>query len=201
MDTLPLIRDGQSTDLELLAGIFSDSFAKDPIMNWVIPMPSLYPDFFKLINDGLYLPRGITHLEDQGRGAGLWLPPDQKFEMPLRFSLATMVVKLIAHKGLAPIGRLRQQGDYFARFHPGEPHYYLQFLGARQQNQGQGVGSSLLKQGTRICDEEQVPAYLESSNRLNVPLYRRHGFEVTHEGKIPGGGPTVWFMWREPVRV
>ena len=199
MEKIPVILDGQAADLNLLVDIFSDSFANDPIMNWVIPMPSLYPDFFKLIIDGLYLQRGITHMESEGRGASLWLQPNQDFEMPLRLSLLGMILKLIAGKGFSPLKNIRAQGDFFSRHHPREPHYYLQFLGACQAHQGQGVGSALLKQGTRICDQQKIPAYLESSNILNVPLYQRHGFEVIHEGQIPGGGPTAWFMWREPI--
>ena len=49
------------------------------------------------------------------------------------------------------------------------------------------------------CDEEGIPAYLESSNARNVPFYRRHGFGVTTELQIPGGGPMLWLMWREPL--
>ena len=66
-----------------------------------------------------------------------------------------------------------------------------------QAAQGQGLGSAMLKQGTRICDEAHMPAYLESSNEKNVPLYQRHGFEIVAEETLPRGGPKVWFMWRE----
>ena len=48
-----------------------------------------------------------------------------------------------------------------------------------------------------MCDEQGLPAYLESSNVLNVPLYQRHGFEVMAEAALPQGGPSAWFMWRE----
>ena len=61
-----------------------------------------------------------------------------------------------------------------------------------------GIGAALLERGTRACDDQQMPAYLESSNRLNVPLYQRHGFEVIHQQRISARGPTVWFMWRDP---
>ena len=46
MDNIPVILDGHTTHLDQLSDILSDSFCNDPIMNWVIPMPKLYPDFF-----------------------------------------------------------------------------------------------------------------------------------------------------------
>jgi hypothetical protein len=42
-----------------------------------------------------------------------------------------------------------------------------------------------------------MPAYLESSNKRNIALYGRHGFEVTSEVVI-AVGPRIWPMWREP---
>jgi GNAT superfamily N-acetyltransferase len=198
MYTIPTIREGQAEDLETLVDTLSDSFARDPILNWVIPRAELYPDFFRLFIRDVYLPRGIVHMEDSGRGTAMWLPPGEHSEIPPRLALLRMVVSLVLHKGPVPLWRIRQQGALFAKQHPQEPHYYLQFIGCRQRNQGQGVGAALLKQGTRICDEQGMPAYLESSNSLNVPLYQRHGFEVTHEQAVTRYGPKAWFMWREP---
>ena len=49
------------------------------------------------------------------------------------------------------------------------------------------------------CDAEGTPAYLETDTERNVQLYERHGFEVTEEFDLPGGGPPVWLMWRPPA--
>jgi hypothetical protein len=43
-----------------------------------------------------------------------------------------------------------------------------------------------------------MPAYLQSSNLLNVPFYARHGFEVIGEIILGKGAPTVTAMWRDP---
>lgn len=78
-----------------------------------------------------------------------------------------------------------------------EPHYYLFLLGTRPESQGHGLGSSLMAPVLERCDRDRVPAYLEATSERNVPLYLRHGFEVTAEIQIPGG-PKMWPMWRAP---
>jgi len=197
MDSPPMIRNAEPTDVETLVDTLSDSFAHDPMFNWVFPKAQLYPFFFRMLVKDVYLPRGIVHIAEQGRAAALWLPPQERLQVAPRLSLLKFGFKLIRQDGLRPVRRLRQQGGVFARHLPREPHYYLQFLGCRQQDQGQGYGAALLLEGTSICDEHGMPAYLESSNIRNLPLYQRHGFEVMAAQAVAKNGPMVWFMWRE----
>ena len=81
------------------------------------------------------------------------------------------------------------------------PHAYLWFLGVRPEAQGLGVGSRMLKAGLAKVDAAGLPAYLESSNEANVPLYRRYGFEVMREFRARADAPPAWAMWREPQAV
>ena len=83
------------------------------------------------------------------------------------------------------------------RVHPREqPHWYLAFIGVDPVRQGSGVGAALLRSRLRRCDEEGMPAYLESSNVKNVPLYEHFGFQVTGGLGLPEGAPVVNTMWR-----
>ncbi|MDZ7783011.1 MAG: GNAT family N-acetyltransferase [Halioglobus sp.] len=191
------IRDGAAGDVQALVDTLSDSFSHDPVLNWVIPRRQLYPDYFNLLVREVYLPRGMIHMEREGRAAALWLPPEQRYEMAPRLALLRLGLRLLLHEGPRPLWRLRQQGRLYERHLPAEPHYYLQFIGCRQEHRGQGIGNALLERGTGVCDQQGMPAYLESSNALNVPLYKRHGFEVRARAPIAAGGPTTWFMWRK----
>ena len=58
--------------------------------------------------------------------------------------------------------------------------------------------TAVLSPSVARCDAAGEPAYLESSKERNVPFYERHGFKVTREVTISGGGPTLWLMWRDP---
>lgn len=197
MDSVPHIRDATSADVDTLVEIFCDSFAEDPVFSWVFRRQRLHEEFFRLVIEEVYLPRGMIHMEDSGAGAALWLPPKERFQIPPRIALLRFGINIIWFGGPWVLWRAHQQGAVFARHMPRDPHYYLQFIGCRKHMQGRGIGAALLKHGTRLCDEEEMPAYLESSNSRNVPLYERQGFEVQAQEAVAPGGPTAWFMWRQ----
>jgi len=182
----------------LLGDILGDAFSQDPCMNWVIPHTGLYPAFFRLLASELYLDQELVHLDSQQRGAAMWLPPGVDHRVPTTATQLLLVLRLLLHSGPGILRHLQQAQEVMARRHPREPHYYLHAIGARQDSQGQGIGSALLKAGTRVCDEAGMPAYLESSSEKNNPLYERHGFEIVAEEPIGKGGPPLYFMWREP---
>lgn len=81
------------------------------------------------------------------------------------------------------------------RHHPQVPHWYLPLIGVDPAHQDKGYGSALLRHALLLCDRDHAPAYLESSNPANIPLYRRHGFEVL--GTIQAGtSPPLFPMLR-----
>jgi ribosomal protein S18 acetylase RimI-like enzyme len=80
---------------------------------------------------------------------------------------------------------------------PSKPHFYLVILGVQPDRQGVGLGSMLLSHTLSQLDALGMPAYLENSNPVNMPLYLRHGFRVIDEIK-QYGGPSEWCMWRDP---
>lgn len=198
MDIAPTIRDAATEDIDTLVDTLSDSFAEDPMFNWLFPNTRLYPYFFRMLARDVYLPRGIVHIEEEGRAAALWLPPEERLKLAPRLRLLRFGLRLIREHGVRPVWRVLRQGAVFSNHHPQEPHYYLQFIGCRRGEQGRGIGAALLKQGTRICDERGMPAYLECSNPRNVPLYERHGFVIRGQQAVGKNGPMAWFMWRDP---
>jgi GNAT superfamily N-acetyltransferase len=117
-----------------------------------------------------FIVNGHTYVVD-AQGAALWTPP----------GLRTDTEAMSAFFGERSIpDRMETALPGFiemAECHPDEPHFYLQFIGARSTARGQGVGSLLLERVLRTCDDEGVPAYLEASTPRSAALYERHGFE------------------------
>ena len=85
-----------------------------------------------------------------------------------------------------------------AKYHPSEPHWYLPLIGVDPAHQGQGHGDALLTHALQQCDRAHVPAYLESTNPRNIPLYQRHGFEIL--GTIQAGGSPPLAPMLRPAR-
>ncbi len=83
------------------------------------------------------------------------------------------------------------------KYHPTEPHWYLPLIGVDPYQQGNGIGSALMKHALIPCDRDGTIAYLESSNPTNISLYKRHGFEVIGEIQV-GSSPTMYPMLRQP---
>lgn len=90
----------------------------------------------------------------------------------------------------------RYQSAALSAYPRDEPHWYLAFIGVDPARQGSGVGAALLRSRLRRCDEEGLPAYLESSNPANVPLYEHFGFQVTGTLELPEEAPVLDTMWR-----
>lgn len=138
---------------------------------------------------------GRVLVDDGVRGAAVWAAPGHwRATARETVAVAPAAVRLFR----ANLARGLRTLTTLEKHHPREPHWYLTFLGTDPEHQGHGIGSALIEPVTLRCDQEGLPAYLESSKEANVPFYRRHGFEVTGELDCPGGGPKMWLMRRDP---
>ncbi len=173
--------------------ILTLAFDNDPATRWTWPEPKAFleafPRFAKALG-GAAFGSGTAHRIGFA-AAALWLPPGT--EPDDAAIAALMQATADAQTAVDGPAIMRQMTGY----RPREPNWYLPLIGVDPAHQGKGLGGALLKHATDICDRDGVPAYLESSNPRNVPLYERHGFEVL--GKIQAGGsPTVVPMLRKP---
>jgi ribosomal protein S18 acetylase RimI-like enzyme len=75
---------------------------------------------------------------------------------------------------------------------------YLSVLGVAPEARRAGIAEALIRPGLERCDRERTAAYLETGRPRSRDFFSQHGFEVTEELRLPGDGPPVWRMWREP---
>lgn len=186
------IRAAAAADIERLLDTLTLAFVADPPIRYAWPEPSAYLAGFRRFTVGLG-GRGVEHqtafVSEDFSAAALWLPPGVE---PDAETIGALVAETVPEEKQGVIWQVLEQ---MGGFHPTEPHWYLAAIGVDPSRQGQGLGSALLKHTLRSCDTQGLPAYLESSNPKNVPLYERHGFEVM--GVIqPGDFPPVYPMLR-----
>jgi GNAT superfamily N-acetyltransferase len=198
----PAVRAARRDEAAVLGEVLADAFAEDPVFAWLIPPDVQSRDdrlrtFFTSMSRG-YLRQGKPcYVTGDASAAALWAKPGA-WSMPL-----SQIILEAAPNGLAFRGRLlralRTQLQ-IERLHAGHsrPHWYLGYLGTRHDRQGEGLGTRMLREVLTPLDTDGVPAYLESSNERNVPLYERNGFRVVGELRALDQGPTIWRMWREP---
>jgi GNAT superfamily N-acetyltransferase len=193
------VRDVVASDADPLAAVLGRAFADDPVWQWMFPRhPERMAAMFAMLLHHTRLPNGLSELAEYNGtilAGALWDPPGR-----WRISVAAQLRQLpglLRILGTRTYTVLRGLGE-LERAHPIEPHWYLAVIGTDPTAQGRGLGSALLRSRLSRCDDRRFPAYLESSKEENVPYYERFGFRVTGEVPLPGGGPHVWAMWRNP---
>jgi len=173
------------------------AFFDDPVMGFLLPDDGSrrwrIAKLFETEIRAQYVPLAGAWTTADHAGAALWAPPG-RWALPPTKLLRNGIPLAHAFGRRLPIA-LRSLA-LIEKHHPKEPHWYLAVLGTAPHRQGTGVGSALLQPVLDRCDEEGLPAYLESSKESNLAFYHRHGFEVTEKLNLPGGGPPVWGMWR-----
>jgi ribosomal protein S18 acetylase RimI-like enzyme len=96
--------------------------------------------------------------------------------------------------------RMWAYGRYVDRLHrklTPYQHWYLQIIGVDPAYHGQGFSSRLLRPVLERIDRERMPCFLETNTERNVAIYRRFGFEVISEDKIPGTEVMSFAMLRK----
>jgi ribosomal protein S18 acetylase RimI-like enzyme len=196
------VRTFARSDLKPAVATLARAFDDDPIMQWIFPEERmrrrLLPRFFAVtIRSTSSRHEGSEVVVENGSvlGCAMWVPPGAWRPSGWQQVASLPAFAWALRSRFAVAGRAYES---MLQVHPHRPHWYLAGIGTDPPVQGSGVGSALMRSRLERCDADGLPAYLESSKESNVPFYRGHGFSVTRELTIPGGGPTLWLMWREP---
>ncbi len=190
----PKCRPVESKERERAISVQVMAFGSDPVMRWLYPCSrdylEHYPSFVEAFG-GVAIEHGSAYVADDFGGIAMWLPVGVHLD-------PDPIVSLFSSTLDSPIkDEVLEMLDEMDSYHIEEEHWYLPMIGVDPSQQGRGIGSALLQHALAPCDEQGLPAYLESSNPANVPLYQRHGFEVLGEIQI-GSSPVVYPMLRRP---
>jgi len=187
-------------DVPAVAACLADAFFEDPLWgHWTFPDESTRPARilrFMTFWAGCGVRNPWTRMTEQAGSVAVWLPPG---EPELTAGETVTFRQLLDDLFGARAPEFDALFDQFDALHPhDEPHYYLSWWGTRRDQAGKGLGTALMHDNLARIDAEHMPAYLESTNPVNLPRYEALGFEA--RGTLgPPGGPVVTTMWR-PAR-
>lgn len=190
-------RAATNADVPAVAACLADAFHDDPLWgDWTFPDPAtraalMLPFMRFWAACGVRNP--WVRMTDGAEAVAVWLPPGEPELTP---SEAEALDHLLTDLFGPRKPELDALFDQFDAHHPhGEPHYYLGWWATHRAHAGRGLGTALIEDNLARIDAEHRPAYLESTNPVNLPRYEALGFEA-RSTLGPPGGPVVTTMWR-----
>lgn len=188
----PQVRGASSDEEAAVSAILLLAFSANPPTRWLFRDPAryvrLYPSFVRAFGGAAFAHGSADLLE--GVGAALWLPPGVDSDAAALVEVMREAIDPRRHdEAFTLLGEL-------SRHRPSQPHWYLPLIGVDPARKLRGHGSALLRHALQRCDGAHLPAYLESSDPKNVPLYERHGFIVQATVQV-GDSPPLFPMFRE----
>ena len=193
-------RPASARDLEAMTETLTQAFAGDPVWGgWGFPDPGKANEqrraLFRLWTESA-LRYGAARVTARCEAVAEWYPPDATGNADQdQERLVTLARELLGGHAVMFL----QGCALIEASHPQDaPHYYLSLLGTRDDHRGKGLGMALLREDLARFDAEGVPTYLESTNPRNTPRYERLGYRRIGAYALPGNGPTIEMMWREP---
>jgi GNAT superfamily N-acetyltransferase len=199
MNSHIVLRQTTENDCESLLDTLTGAFADDPVWGaWAFPRRDVAQDQRRALFR-LWLTSALDHrcvlATAELEAVAVWYPHDatRSSQEDLR-ALAAMASSLGDQAQTFLEGCALLEAS-----HPQDrPHFYLCLLATRLDARGQGCGRRLLEGSLELLDAARMPAYLESTNPRNLQLYERLGFECVGSVLLPGNGPKIDLMWREP---
>jgi GNAT superfamily N-acetyltransferase len=187
-------------DLDAVARVFAEALAPDPMIAWPFPPRATVDDvtaLFEILLHHAYGSLDVIWVVGDGGvdGAAAWLPPEQvrRFE---EIEIATRPrIEALTDDGGA---RYAVFWDWLGEHLPAEPCWFLDILAVRASARGRGLASALVRHGLARAHGDGQPAFLETANPANVPMYEHLGFRVVEASEAPDGGPRVWFLRADP---
>lgn len=74
--------------------------------------------------------------------------------------------------------------------------WYLYVFATMPEFRGKGIGSKIIKPMLNYLDENKQDCYLETVSFANVEIYKKYGFELKEEVKVPNADLILYAMLR-----
>jgi len=215
------VRVCQLSEYKAIAYSLARSFEDDPValyfteisdtaswtteQRWNLHLTIMEAVVYMHLLDGM-----VTTIGDDYGCVALWMPPGANADS-LSTSLRSGMWKL--RFLMSKMGRDRWFKYFMPTLHDikhetlgarDDDAWYLVYLGTRPEARRKGYARAVIEDVSNRADAEHRPMYLESSKAMNVPIYRKFGFEQRTKMEMPLEDGTVVpleIMVREPQSI
>jgi ribosomal protein S18 acetylase RimI-like enzyme len=176
-----------------------DAFVEDPVAAHLFPDPLKRPaGMAHIFRMGLRYGQayGRVDVVKSADAVAVWIRPEYNTPSWIRMVRAGILASPFS-LGWSATRRMLRFEHFIAacrmRTVDG-PHWFLFCIGVRPDQQGQGLGVSLIRHGLKHVRATDVPCYLETANPCNLPFYQKNGFRLVGGQHQPSDGPVVWSL-------
>lgn len=162
------------------------AFSNDPVLRYLFPHEVEFPKYAAVFFGHLFDKRvGLDTVWTVGRGASvaMWEPP-----MADKQASEESLADCLPHDVLARVNRYE---DAVHAALPTGQFWYLGVLGTHPAYAGRRWGRAVMRAGLNCAAAAGMPSILETSNPINVGVYRRAGWEVVRTVTEP---LPIWVM-------
>lgn len=194
---LPKVKTADPSERQSLVDTLRLGFSADPFLRWLWPRSDQFMDATSRMfdaNAAQSVDLGTAYTTESFEGVALWLQPGEETDEDIMKEIMATTTSEDIRDDMSAVFKELEEA------HPKYPCWYLPVIGVDPAHQGKGFGAALMKHALQRCDEDGLPAYLESSNPRNMTLYQRHGFEATGRIQV-GASPPIHPMLREPRKL
>jgi GNAT superfamily N-acetyltransferase len=167
-------------DREHVVTTIVGAFRRDPAFAYFFPDRSYYDVHAAAFAAALFdarVPEGTVWTVGEVDAVALWDGPAPGPRKPMDLPADALE-------------RLRVYNEVIHGALPSTPHWYLGVLATHPHAAGRGLGRATMAAG--LAQAGDLPAYLETSNPVNVEMYGRARWTV--ESKLDVGDLPVWIM-------
>ena len=190
------------TQIKQASHIVSEAFFNDPLMIFLFPRVRERKNKLSLMMELLIrigMKYGVVNVTSSNlEGVAVWFPSNKAKVTPIMgllnggftyfFKIGSKIVKkqnkfykftYSKHKELLP-----------------SFHWYLSIIAINPLYQGKGYSKILFNSMFEQIDNQKLPCFLDTNNNNNIPIYKRFGFKIIEEYKIPNSSLINWAMVR-----
>lgn len=197
------VRTATTADLPAVRTLMGHAFADDPMTRWMFPEAADAAARAEAVAayHGLHAERYLaggarrsTVAEADGAvvGVSLWRWPDDDASWP--GVLPTTAGLLTALVGTDHAARVAAGFAAERAVRPTGTFAYLHYLAVDAGHRGRGIASALVRDGLARAAADGLPALVETTNPVNVPVYEHLGFVQRTAVRLGDDGPTVWIL-------